>query len=61
MVVNDDGSQSPFTAASGDTVNPGDLILKGGSNITYVKDFFFGPNAGGTPGPRRVLLHLGNG
>lgn len=61
VVVNDDGSQSPFTAASGDTVNPGDLILKGGSNITYVKDFFFGPNAGGTPGPRRVLLHLGNG
>lgn len=61
VVVNDDGSQSPFTAPSGDTVNPGDLILKGGSNITYVKDFFFGPNAGGTPGPRRVLLHLGNG
>ncbi len=61
VVVNDDGTQSPFTAPSGDTVNPGDLILMGGSNITYVKDFFFGPNAGGTPGPRRVLLHLGNG
>jgi hypothetical protein len=61
VVVNDDGSQSTFTAPSGDTVEPGDLILKGGSNITYVKDFFFGPNAGGTPGPRRILLHIGNG
>lgn len=61
VVVNDDGTQSPFTAPSGDTVNPGELVLKGGSNITYVKDFFFGPNAGGTPGPRRVLIHLGDG
>ena len=61
VVVNDDGSQSSFTAPSGDTVEPGDLILKGGSNTTYVKDFFFGPSAGGSPGPARVLLHLGNG
>lgn len=61
VVVNNDGTQSPFTAPSGDTVNPGELVLKGGSNITYVKDFFFGPNAGGTPGPRRVLIHLGDG
>lgn len=61
VVVNDDGSQPPFTAPNGDTVDPGDLVLKGGSNITYVKDFFFGPNAGGAPGPRKVLLQLGNG
>ena len=61
VVVNDDGSQSSFVAPSGDTVDPGDLVLKSGSNITYVKEFFFGPNAGGTTGPARILLHLGNG
>lgn len=61
VVVNGDATQDPLVTPDGDTLEPGDLVLKGGSNITYVKDFFFGPDAGPTPGPRRILLHLGDG
>ena len=61
VVVNDDGSQSNFTTADGETINPGEFHLKGGSSITYVKDFFDGAGSGGGAGPTRILLHLGDG
>ena len=59
VVVNDDESQEGFNTPAGQ-VDPGDLLLRGGSSVTYVKDFFFGPHATGTS-PRRILLHMGDG
>ncbi len=59
VVVNDDGSQRALSTSSG-PVAPGDLLLRNGSNIAYVKDFFFGPQTR-PRGPRRILLHLGDG
>ena len=61
VVVNDDGSQSAFTTADGETINPGELHLKGGSNITYVEEYFDGTASSGNAGPTRILLHLGDG
>ena len=59
VVVNDDDSQGILSLQSGNA-NPGDLLLRNGSNISYIKDFFFGPQTR-PRGPRRILLHLGDG
>ncbi|MCA9791978.1 MAG: hypothetical protein KC910_09300 [Candidatus Eremiobacteraeota bacterium] len=58
VVVNDDGSQAS-TTIDGNTVDPGDLVLAEGCDITFVKQFFDGT---GTPigsGAPAVVLWMG--
>ena len=56
VVADDNGSQTPLSGG----LKPGDLYLSSGSNIKYIKDYFFGPNSV-QPGPRRIILYLGDG
>lgn len=56
VVAHDNGTQLPFSSS----LSPGDISLTSGSNIKYIKDFFFGPNSV-QPGPRRIILYLGDG
>lgn len=58
VVVNDDGSQATKTI-DGKTVEPGDLVLAEGCNITFVKQFFDGTGAPIGSGAPEVVLWMG--
>ncbi|GMU53349.1 MAG: hypothetical protein AMXMBFR33_24950 [Candidatus Xenobia bacterium] len=58
IVVNNDGSSSPVTL-DGHTVNPGDLFINNGCNVTFVEDFFDNGGMGGGSGPPGVLVWMG--
>jgi hypothetical protein len=60
VVVNSDGAQAPFTI-DGNTVNPGDLFLTNGSDITFIEDFFKAGGGSMTPasGPPGVRVWMG--
>lgn len=58
IVVNNDGSSSPVTL-DGHTVNPGDLFINNGCNVTFVEDFFDNGGMGGGTGPPGVLVWMG--
>ena len=45
-MTKDDGSQ-PSADIDGETIEPGDLYLTNGSNITYIQEFFESPVGGG--------------
>jgi hypothetical protein len=58
VIVNSDGTQPPIDIG-GVTLEPGDLFLDKGTNVTFVEELFDDSGNSGTTGPPAVVLWMG--